>query len=59
MDATYKLNTLKYPLIVITTTDRRHQCFPLCYAIVSTDETTEIYKRVLKVFRESINILFK
>lgn len=58
IDATYKLNWIGFPLIVLGTVDRRKQFHPLLYACTSHETTTD-YSFVFESVKNSIEVFFE
>lgn len=56
IDATYKLNWNRFPLVVLGTVDRKKQFHPLLYACTSHETTNdyvfESVKNIIEVFFE-------
>ena len=57
-DGTYKLNDLRYPLIVTATQDSMHTIFPTSFTIASS-ECEATYSFILKALRNSYKKVFK
>jgi len=57
-DGTYKLNGLRYPLIVTTTQDSMHTIFPTSFTIAS-NESEATYSFILKALRNSYKKIYK
>lgn len=58
IDATYKLNWNGFPLVVLSTVDRRKKFHPLLYACMS-HETTEDYTFVFETVKNSLEVLYE
>lgn len=57
IDATYKINWLGYPLIVLGTVDRKKKFHPMIYAC-SSNETTNDYKFIFESVKNGISKCF-
>lgn len=57
VDATYKVNWMGFPYLVIGTVDRAKKFHPLCFSLC-TSETEEDYSFVFKALTHSIKELF-
>lgn len=53
IDATYKLNWLGYPLVVLGTVDRAKHFHPLVYACLSHERTLD-YKSIFAIVKDAI-----
>ena len=54
IDATYKINLLNFPLIVLGTQDLGHTPFPIAFALICNHENGEAYTFVLDCLKQGL-----
>ena len=59
VNSTFKLNNLKYPLIVLGIQDLQHHVFPVCFAVSCEEEKERGYVTTFRAFKNVMMSLLK